>query len=81
VPPTDVDRCKPRLVVITSVSVLGGRSSIPEYARTEREKTARLRMLRLAREAALASKAEQTDGSVKTRTQHVSSKASQWRTL
>lgn len=65
-------------------SLFGGRSSIPEYeqrARTEREKTAKLRMLRLAREAALASKAEQTDGSVKTRTQHVSSKASQWRTL
>jgi hypothetical protein len=65
-------------------SLFDGRSSMPEYeqrARTEREKIARLRMLRLAREAALASKSEQTDGSVKTRTQHVPSKASQSRTL
>jgi hypothetical protein len=38
-------------------SLFGGRSSIPEYeqrARTERAKTAKLRMLRLAHEAALA---------------------------
>jgi hypothetical protein len=65
-------------------SLFGGGSSIPEYeqrARTEREKTARLRMLRLAREAALAPKLEQKDGSVNTRIQHISSKASQWRTL
>jgi hypothetical protein len=56
-------------------SLFGDRSSIPEYeqrTRTEREKTARLRMLRLAREAALAPKPEQTSGRPKTRTQHIS---------
>jgi hypothetical protein len=57
----------------------GGRSGIPEYeqrARTERTKTANLRMLRLARDAALAPKPEQTGGTAETRTQHKSSKAS-----
>ena len=43
----------------------GGRSSIPEYeqrARAERTKIARLRELRLAREAELTSKLEETRG-------------------
>ena len=62
--------------------LFGGRSSIPEYeqrARTERTKTARLRMLRLARDAALTLKPEQTGGTA-TQTQHKSSKASRSRT-
>ena len=54
----------------------GGRSSIPEYeqrARVERTKTARLRVLRLAREAALAPKSEETGGGTEKRTQQKSS--------
>jgi hypothetical protein len=50
----------------------GGLPEYEERARTERTKTARLRMLRLAREAALAHESEQTTGSAKTRTQHMS---------
>jgi hypothetical protein len=53
----------------------GSQSSIPEYeqrARTERTKTARLRMLRLARDAAVALKPEHTDSTAETRTLHMS---------
>jgi hypothetical protein len=44
------------------------------------QRTARLRMLRLARDAALTLKPEQTGGTAETQTQHKSSKASPWRT-
>jgi hypothetical protein len=47
-------------------------SSIPEYeqrARVERTKTAKLRVLRLAREAESAPKPEETDGAMAKRTQ------------
>ena len=57
------------------------RSSIPEYeqrARTERTKTAKLRMLRLAREAALASKPELTGGAPETEKRHKSSTPLRW---
>jgi hypothetical protein len=57
--------------------VSGGRSSIPEYeqrARVERTKTARLRVLRLAREAALGPKPQETGGGTEKRTQQKSSK-------
>jgi hypothetical protein len=49
----------------------GSQSSIPEYeqrARTERTKTAKLRMLRLARDAATALKPEQTGGTAEMQT-------------
>lgn len=57
------------------------RSSIPEYeqrARAERSKTAKLRMLRLAREAALAPTLEQTGGVPKTEKRHKSSTPLRW---
>jgi hypothetical protein len=50
----------------------GGRSSIPEYeqrARVERTKTAKLQVLRLAREAELTPKPEETRGASKKPTQ------------
>jgi hypothetical protein len=53
----------------------GSQSSIPEYeqrARAERTKTAKLRMLRLARDAAVALKPEQTGGAAETRTPRMS---------
>jgi hypothetical protein len=50
----------------------GGLPDYEQRARAERTKTARLRMLRLAREAALAHESEQTAGTAKTRTQHMS---------
>ena len=55
----------------------GGRSSIPEYeqrARAERTKTARLRELRLAREAELTPKLEETQGASEKSTQQRSPK-------
>jgi hypothetical protein len=55
----------------------GGRRSIPEYeqrALAERTKTARLRELRLAREAELTSKPEETAGASEKPTQQRSSK-------
>ena len=56
----------------------GGGSSIPEYeqrALAERAKTARLRMLRLAREAESVPKLEETGGAKKKLTQHKSPKS------
>ena len=53
------------------------RSSIPEYeqrARAERTKTAKLRELRLAREAELAPELEETQGASEKSTQQRSSK-------
>jgi hypothetical protein len=55
----------------------GGRSSIPEYeqrALAERTKTAKLRELRLAREAELTPKPEETRGASEKPTQQRSSK-------
>ena len=55
----------------------GGGSSIPEYeerARVERTKTASLRALRLAREAELAPKPENTGRATEKRAQQKSSK-------
>jgi hypothetical protein len=55
----------------------GSRSAIPEYeqrACAERAKTARLRVLRLAREAESVSNPEETGGATKKRTQHKSPK-------
>ena len=51
----------------------GGGSSIPEYeqrARAERAKTARLRVLRLARQAESVPKLEETGGAKEKLTQH-----------
>jgi hypothetical protein len=55
----------------------GGRSSTPEYeqhARAERTKTAKLRELRLAREAESVPKPEETGGSTEKLTLHKSPK-------
>jgi hypothetical protein len=57
----------------------GDQSSIPEYeqrARAERTKTARLRVLRLAREAESPPKPEETGSATKKLTQHKSPKTS-----
>jgi hypothetical protein len=56
----------------------GNRNSIPEYeqrARTQRTMTARLRVLRLAREAELAPKSEETAGETEKLTRRNSSRA------
>jgi hypothetical protein len=56
----------------------GGESSIPEYeqrARAERAKTARLRVLRLAREAEAVPKLEEAGGATEKLTQHKSPKS------
>jgi hypothetical protein len=59
-----------------------GQSSIPEYeqrALAERTKSARLRVLRLAREAELGPKAGQTGGKTEKLRQHKSPKTSRRR--
>jgi hypothetical protein len=56
----------------------GSRNSIPEYeqrARAQRTKTARLRVLRLAHEAELAPKPEETAGETEKLTQENTSRA------